>query len=187
MVVVGGHDGEKGCGNYRLDGNINNMTVSSSAGCHPPASRPKCSEPHTGLKLGCLLGRGSGGQLHFSGFFGDALGGGKLIQAGGGPSHQGGRGDAVGVITLVQVLSHFGLSQGHDPGTGHRLLGDLQHLPVWVSVRNTLFRLGLGHWTGWERRTTSGPEPWVCGPPLWKLAFWVRAPKFRGLSTHRCG
>lgn len=71
-------------------------------------------------------------------FFGDAFGGGELIQARGCPSHQGSRGNVVRVVTLVEVLAHFGLGQGDDPGTGHRLLGDVQHLPAWISVRNTL-------------------------------------------------
>lgn len=76
--------------------------------------------------------------LGHSHFFSDAFGGGKLIQARGCPSRQGSPGNIVRVIALVKVLSYFGLGQGDDPGTGHCLLGDFQHLPARISVRNTL-------------------------------------------------
>ena len=41
-------------------------------------------------------------------------------------------------FTLIQVLPHSGFCQRQDAGTSHCLLGDLQHLPARVAVRNTL-------------------------------------------------
>lgn len=76
--------------------------------------------------------------LGHSHFFGNAFGGGKLIQARGCPSQQGSPGNVVGVIALIEVLAYFGLGQRDNPGTGNCLLGDIQHLPAWISVRNTL-------------------------------------------------
>lgn len=49
-----------------------------------------------------------------------------------------------GSASQVFFLSHSGLSKGHDPGTGHCLLGDLRHLPAWVSIRNALLDWALG-------------------------------------------
>lgn len=61
----------------------------------------------------------------------------------------------VGVVALVDVLTHFGLGQGDDPGTGHCLLGDVQHLPAWVSVGDALVRPGFGHCREQDRGTAS--------------------------------
>lgn len=159
--------GEKGLQDCRLDANINIIITVSSGPPLPSRLQAKVirATHRVKLHLGVYWERAEGPDLGCSCFFGDALGGGKLLQARGRTSHQGGWRDEVGVVVLAQVPPHFGFGQGDDAGTGHRLLGGLQHLPACVSVRNTLVRLGLGHWRGREKGVVSEAGAWGMQPP----------------------
>lgn len=99
--------------------------------------------------------------LGHSYFFGDALGSGKLMQARGCPSHQGGRGDVVGVVAFVEILANSGLGQGDDPGTGYCLLGDVQHFPSMDLGQEHTSLTGASALSGQERGATSGTGAWT--------------------------